>query len=147
MQRVWHQPMNVRRLPLAALLSALVAGAVDIGIRKAGELWLHVPSGQSVLSTSAILVTVVAATVIATVVLALLGQTQARPFSMFRGLALVVFLLSCLGPLMARLGWLPGDQIDGDTFLVLMLMNVATAVVVVTFLTTLPRERARYVGF
>jgi len=147
MQRVWHQPMNVRRLPLAALLSAVVAIAADIGIRAAGEHWLDVPPDQSYLSTTVIVVTVVAATLLATIVLALLGQTQARPFSVFRLLALVVFLLACVGPLLARLGWLPGTQINGDTFLVLMLMNAATAIVIVAFLTTLPREHVRQIGF
>ena len=59
-------------------------------------------------------------------------------------LALIVFLLSCLGPVLARLGWLPHvPQTDGDTFLVMMLMNAATAIILVAFLTTMPRGRER----
>jgi hypothetical protein len=148
MQRAWYQPMNPRRLPLAGVIGAAVAVAADLGIREAGERWLDVPPEQSVLSTTSIVVATVVAAFPATVLLAVLGQTQARPFSVFRRLALVVFLVSCLGPLFARLGWLPNvPQIDGDTFLVLMLMNVATAIILVTFLTTLPRRRESGAGY
>ena len=144
MQRVWHQPMDFRRVAPAGALAAVVAVAVDLGIRAAGERWLDVAPGQSILSTRSIVITAVVAAAVAALLLAVLGRTQARPFSTFRLLALIVFLLSCLGPVLARLGWLPHvPQTDGDTFLVMMLMNAATAIILVAFLTTMPRGRER----
>jgi hypothetical protein len=142
MNRSWHEPFDGRRVPLAALLAAVIAVGVNLGLREAGDLWLGVPKDQPVLS----LVSVVAATLVAvfaaSVAITFLGQTQPRPFTAFRRLAAIVFLISCVGPLLAFAGWLPGvDTVSTATMALLLGMNAATAVICVVILGTMPRAR------
>jgi undecaprenyl pyrophosphate phosphatase UppP len=140
----WHEPMDARRLPLAGVLAAILAVGVNAGVRQAGRHWLQVPPGEPALSLLRIISTSLAAVVVATLALGVLSRTQARPFSVFRTLSAVVLLASCAVPLIARLGWLPGvSRLSTATMTTLLLMHLASAAVIVAFLTTLPRASAR----
>lgn len=146
----WHEPIDTRWIPLAALIAAVIALAVNIALREVGRQWLDVPADERLLTLLSISITTLAAVAFGAVGLAALAQTQARPFSVFRALAGVVLLVSCVGPLVARLGWIPGvESITTPTMLLMLLMHIATTVVIVAFLTTLPRAREplrRYPG-
>jgi hypothetical protein len=142
MNRSWNEPFDGRRVPLAALLAAVIAVGVNLGLREAGDLWLGAPKDQPVLSLVSVLAATLVAVFGATLAITMLGQTQARPFTAFRKLAAIVFVISCVGPLLAFAGWLPGvEALSTATMLLLLAMNAATAVVCVAVLGTLPRAR------
>lgn len=142
MNRSWHEPLDGRRIPLAGLLAALVAAGVNVGLREASERWLGVPPDQAVLSLAVVLGATVGGVFLATLILTLLGETQARPFAIFRRLAAVVFLLASAAALLAYLGWLPRvPTVSYATMLVLVGMNAVTTISCIAFLTTLPRDR------
>lgn len=125
-----------------------MAAAVNVGIRQAAERWLGVAAGQQVLSLTVLLAATGGTVVLACLALALLGQTQARPFTIFRRLTTVAFLLAGAAALLAYLGWLPGvPTVSYETLLVLVGMNAVTAVCCVAFLTTIPRAARRVGGF
>lgn len=125
-----------------------MAGAANVGIRQAAERWLDVAAGQQVLSLTVVLAATGGAVLLACVALTLLGQTQARPFSVFRRLAAVAFLLASAAALLAYLGWLPGVRaVSYETMLVMVGMNAVTTVCSVAFLTTIPRAARRAGGF
>jgi hypothetical protein len=140
--RSWNEPFDGRRVPLAALLAAVIAAGVNLGLREAGDRWLGVPKDQAVLSLISVLAATLVGVFAATLAITVLGQTQARPFSAFRRLAAIVFLISCIGPLLAFAGWLPGvDTLSTATMLLLLAMNAATTVVCVAVLGSMPRAR------
>jgi hypothetical protein len=142
MNRTWHEPFDGRRVPLAALLAALVAVGVNLGLREVGDRWLDVQKDQTVLSLMSVIASTLVGVLAASLAIAVLGQTQARPFTVFRRLAIVVFLLSCIGPLLAFAGWLPSvDATSLATTLLLLAMNAATTVTCVALLSTMPRAR------
>jgi hypothetical protein len=130
------------RLPLAAIIAAAVAVGINLGVRAAGIRWMDVPADPSILSLRSVIIATLAGVLVATVCLYFLAHTQARPFSAFRVVVGVVFLASCLPPVVARFGWLPRvPAVDTATMLVLIGMNAATCVVVLATLTTFPRGR------
>jgi hypothetical protein len=136
----WHEPIDTRRLPLAGLFAAVVALGVNLGLREVGRRWLEVPTDERLLSPLSISVTTLAAVALATIGLAALAHTQARPFSVFRSLAALALLVSCIGPLLARVGWIPNvATITTATMTIMLVMHIATAAIIVAFLTTLPR--------
>lgn len=140
LNRSWHEALDGRRIPLAGLLAALVTASVNTGLREVGERWLDVPPDQAVLSLTVVLTATVGSVFLASLALALLGGTQARPFTIFRRLAAVAFLLASAAAVLAYLGWLPGvPTLTYATMLVLVGMNAVTAVSCIAFLTTMPR--------
>jgi hypothetical protein len=142
MRSPWHEPIDTRRIPLAGFLAAFVSLAVNVAAREAGVRLLDVPPDLAILSPLSVSVTTAAAVLIATISLAALANTQARPFSVLRTLTGTVFLLSCAGPLAARAGLLPHvPHIDTTTMGLMIGMHAATALFIVVFLTTLPRGR------
>jgi hypothetical protein len=136
----WHEPIDTRRLPLAGMLAAVVALGLNVGLSEVGRRWLDVPKDEQLLSLVSIRVTTVAAVAVAAFGLGALAHTQARPFSAFRSLAAIVLLISCIGPLAARAGWIPDiATISTPAMTIMLVMHVATTAVIVAFFTTLPR--------
>ena len=61
--------------------------------------------------------------------------TCVRPVSTFRRLAVLVGILSLLGPLAAAVGLVPdGPGVGGSTFVTLSLMNLATTAAIILVL-------------
>jgi hypothetical protein len=115
---------------------------VNLALREAGERWLDVPSDQPVLSMTSVIAATVAGVFLACLAIAALGHTQARPFTIFRRLAGWVFLLSCVGPLLAFAGWLPlVDRLSAASMALLIGMNAATTIVCIAVFSTIPRAR------
>jgi len=142
MNRSWNEPFDGRRVPLAGLVAAIIAVGVNLALREMGERWLGIPPDQPVLSMTSVIAATVAGVFLACLAILALGHTQARPFTIFRRLAGIVFLLSCLGPLLAFAGWLPSvDKLSTSTMALLIGMNAATTIVCVVVFTTIPRAR------
>jgi hypothetical protein len=129
-----------QKLPAAAAL-ALAGSLLANFILRTLALKLSVPA-TNVLSPWSIVITTCVAVISATIGLIVLANGAARPYSAFRRLAVLVFLLSLAGPLAARFGLAPGaPRVTTGTLLVLVLMNAATVAIVVVCLTTIPRRR------
>jgi hypothetical protein len=129
-----------RRLVVAAVLALLVALVVNLLFRtiavKLGA------SPHNVLSTWSVVITTGFAVVAGALGMAMLARGAARPYTAFRRLAVVVFVLSLAGPLAARFGLAPGaPSVHTGTWLTLLLMNAGTTAAVVGFMTTMPRRR------
>jgi hypothetical protein len=136
----WHEPIDLRRLPLAGLLAAVIAVGINIGLREAGRRWLGVPASEPLLSLFWVSAVTAGAVVSAILCMGLLAHTQARPFTAFRGFAGVVLLASCAGPLLARSGWIKVfGHVSTHTMAVMLLMHLLSAAVIVILLCTLPR--------
>jgi hypothetical protein len=129
-----------QKLPVAVVLAVACSLAANVALR-AVALHLGVPR-TNVISLVSLIVTTVLAGLAGGIGLLVLANGAARPYLAFRRLALLVFVLSLAGPLAARLGLAPGaPRVTNGTLLVLLLMNAATAAIVVSFVTTLPRRR------
>lgn len=126
------------------MFAMVVAAGVNVGIREAGQRWLGTAEGQRILSLTVILAATCGAVFLGGLSLALLGQTQARPFTIFRRLTGVAFLLAGVAALLAYLGWLPGiESVSYATMLLLIVMNAVTSLCCIAFLTTIPRVERR----
>ncbi len=148
MRRAWHEPFDGGRLPLAGLLAACVALVLNLGLREVSVRWLAVGHDQAVLSTMSVVTATLIGIVLAMLALAVFGHTQPRPFSVFRRFALAAFLLSCLGPVLAFYGALPGvGQVDSRTMGVLLGMNAVVLVAVLSFFMSIPRGRSYPSGY
>ena len=146
--RTWHEPIAGTRIPLAGLLSAAVAAGVNLGILFAGRRWLDVPTDLPVLSPTVVVVATCGAALLGSLVLGLLGQTQARPFTIFRRVTAAGFVVASGAAVALYLGWLPKlEPISSVVLLVLVGMNAVTAIACVAFLTTMPRARVYGGGF
>lgn len=146
--RTWHEPIANRRIPLAGVLGAVVATAVNVGVLLAARRWLGVPADESVLSMTVVVAATCGAAFVGSLVLGVLGQTQARPFTVFRRVAAVAFLVACAAAVLLYLGWLPRlGPISSVELYVVVGMNTVTAVTCVAFLTTMPRGRSYRGGF
>jgi hypothetical protein len=136
----WHEPIDLRRLPLAGMLAAVIAAGINIGLREAGRRWLGVPAAEPLLSLFWVSAVTVGAVVLAMLGMGVLAHTQARPFTVFRGFAGVVLLASCAGPLLARSGWIKlFGHVSTHTMAIMLLMHLLSAAVIVILLCTLPR--------
>jgi len=143
LNRSWHESLDPRRVPLAGLITAAAAAALNAGVREAAGRWLGIPTDQPVLSLAVVLGATCTGVFLACLALVALGQTQARPFTIFRRLAWIVFLLSSGAALLAYLGWLPRvASLTYGTLLLLVGMNVLTTACCVGFLTTMPASRS-----
>jgi hypothetical protein len=140
----WHEPIDMRRLPLAGLVATAVAVGINIGLREVGRRWLKVPADEPLLSLGSISVITAGAVVVAALGMGALARTQARPFTAFRAVAGVVVLVSCAGPLLARTGWIAAiGPVTTPTMAVMLAMHLITTAVIVIFFTTLPRAQER----
>ena len=146
--RTWHEPIAGRRIPLAGVLGAVVATAVNVGVLLAARRWFGIPADASVLSITVVAAATCGAAFVGSLVLAVLGQTQARPFTVFRRVAVAAFLVACAAAVLLYLGWLPRlGPVSAVELYVLLGMNTVTAVACVAFLTTMPRGRSYGGGF
>jgi|GEM_PF-2760814 len=146
--RTWHEPIAGSRIPLAGLLSAIVATGANLGLLFAGRRWLEVPTDLPVLSPTVVIAVTCGTVFLGSLVLGLLGQTQARPFTIFRRLTAAGFVVACAVAVVLYLGWLPALQpVSYVILFVLVGMNAVTALVTVAFLTTMPRDRTYRSGF
>jgi len=140
--RTWNEPFDGRRVLPAGLLTAVTATGANLGLREAGERWFDVPPDQPALSLVAAIAATLVGVFAACLVVAFLGSTQARPFTIFRRFAGIAFLVSCAGPLLGYAGWIPGmDPLSLSTMVLLLCMNTVTTVASIAFLPTMPRTR------
>ena len=125
------------------MLAAAVATGVNLGVLFAARRWLGVDPAEPPLSVTLVATATCGAMILGALVLAFLGQTQARPFTIFRRLAAVGFVLVGAAAVLAYLGWLPSLAPVSSTVLFVMVgMDAVAAVTAVGFFTTLPRARA-----
>ena len=141
-----RQP-GVARLTAAALLTAVVALAVNATLYLAGRGLLGVPGGTGVLSPGAVVLSTLAGVALGAGGLAVLARSAQRPLTTFRRLALLVGALSLLGPVAAAAG-LVADQVGvgASTFVVLALMNIATTTAIAFVLPPAAAVRDRRFG-
>lgn len=129
-----RQP-TLARLAAATLLTAAAALCLNAIVYLAGRTLLDLPDDVSVLTPGAVVLSTLAGTVLGAAGLAALARHVVRPVSTFRRLAVLVGLLSLLGPLAAAVGLVTdGPGVGGSTFVTLALMNLATTTAVILVL-------------
>ena len=119
----------------ATLLTAAAALCLNAIVYLAGRTLLDLPDDVSVLTPGAVVLSTLAGTVLGAAGLAALARHVVRPVSTFRRLAVLVGLLSLLGPLAAAVGLVAdGPGVGGSTFVTLALMNLATTAAIILVL-------------
>ena len=121
----------LRRGLLAAVLAA-VANALVFAIASYLIGAVVVPPGEA-LTLGPVVAASAGGAVGAAAVLGVIGRFSGRPVRVFRGIALVVLLLSLLP--------IPLEGVTGPSAGALALMHVVAAAVVVAVLTATPRKR------
>jgi hypothetical protein len=123
------------RLAAAALLTCAAALGLNAIVYIAGRTLLNLPDDVSVLTPGAVILSTLAGTVLGATGLAVLARHVLRPVATFRRLAVLVGLLSLLGPLAAAAGLVSdGPGVSGSTFVTLALMNLVTTAAIIVVL-------------
>lgn len=130
-----------RRLPLVALLAAMVAATSNALIYFAAsglgfipqDVFIASPGGEAPLTVGPVVISSIAGAVGAAIVFALVGLFSRRPIRTFRIVAAVALVLSFVTPVT-----IPGAAVA--MVLSLELMHVAAWAVIVGLLTTLARR-------
>ena len=129
-----RQP-TLARLAAATLLTAAAALCLNAIVYFAARALLNLPDDVSVLTPDAIVIATLAGTIIGAAGLAALARHAPRPVATFRRLAVLVGVLSLLGPIAAAVGLVQdGPGVSGSTFVTLALMNLVTAAAIIVVL-------------
>ncbi len=136
-----REGIRLRRLLWAAPLTALLASALNVGVRAIAVALGAVPADFQLLNPGSVIGSSVVGVVLGAVAFALITRFTRRPVHTFRSVALAALLLSFATPLMAATRRIPdAGTVTAGTVATMLLMHVVAAAVVITLLPALTRE-------